>query len=100
MSRKKPTIKELNQIVLENREGINLAFKSIEELRGFVLGMDKILDWYIEYKEDIDGFKKYIEENKSEQKSDDSNGVKDSLSDKQQDVPKKNSSKAVSEKTK
>ena len=53
MSRKKPTIKELNQIVLENREGINLAFKSIEENRAFVLGIDKLLDWYIEYKEEI-----------------------------------------------
>jgi len=100
MSRKKPTLKELNQIVLENREGINLAFESIKELRGFVLGMDKILDWYIEYKEDIDGFKKYIEKNKTEQKSDDSDGAKDSLSDKQQDVSKKESSKTVSKKTK
>tara|TARA_R100000808_G_C2144211_1_gene152001 strand:- start:818 stop:1120 length:303 start_codon:yes stop_codon:yes gene_type:complete len=100
MSRKKPTIKELNQIVLENREGINLAFKSIEENRAFVLGIDRLLDWYIEYKEDIDGFKKYIQKNKSEQKSEDSDGAKDSLSDKQQDVPKKSSSKAVSKKTK
>ena len=100
MSRKKPTLKELNQTVLENREGINLAFESIKELRGFILGIDKIIDWYIEYKEDIDEFKKYIEKNKSEQKSDDSDGVKGSLSDKQQDVSKKESSKTVSKKTK
>ena len=100
MSRKKPTIKELNKTVLENRQGIEIAYKAMEEIRGFVLGVDKILDWYIEYKEDIDGFKKYIEKNKSEQKSDDSDGVKDSLSDKQQDVSKKESSKTVSKKTK
>ena len=100
MSRKKPTIKELNQKVLENRQGIEIAYKAMEEIRSFVLGVDKILDWYIEYKEDIDGFKKYIEKNKSEKKSDDSDRVKDSLSDKQQDVPKENSSKTVSKKTK
>tara|TARA_R110002012_G_C11661827_1_gene612287 strand:+ start:3747 stop:4049 length:303 start_codon:yes stop_codon:yes gene_type:complete len=100
MSRKKPTLKELNQIVLENRRGIEIAFKAVEELKGFVLGIDKILDWYIEYKEDIDGFKKYIEKNKSEKKSKDSDGVEDSLSDKQQDVSKKESSKTVPKKTK
>ena len=100
MSRKKPTLKELNQIVLQNRQGIEIAFKAVEELKGFVLGIDKILDWYIEYKEDIDGFKKYIEKNKSEKKSKDSDGVKGSLSDKQQDVSKKESSKTVPKKTK
>ena len=49
MKPKKPTIKELNKIVLENRQGLDIAFRTIEELRGHMLGLDKILDWYIQF---------------------------------------------------
>ena len=65
MKPKKPTIKELNKIVLENRQGLDIAFRTIEELRGHMLGLDKILDWYIQFKDESEVFKEYIEKNKA-----------------------------------
>ena len=52
--RKKPTAKEVNQAVLENRQGLDIAFSSLNELRSYIAGLDKILDWYVEFKEDTD----------------------------------------------
>tara|TARA_R110000824_G_scaffold74092_4_gene188587 strand:- start:911 stop:1216 length:306 start_codon:yes stop_codon:yes gene_type:complete len=98
--RKKPTIKELNQLVLENRSGINIAFNALNEIKTYTTGLDKLFDWYVEYKKDIDGFSKFIEENKASKESDNTDGAKDSVSDKQQDIPKEKPSEVVSEKTK
>lgn len=99
VKRKKPTIKELNNVVIENRQGIEIAFKSIEELRVYISGIDRLFDWYVEFKEDIDDFKKYIEKNKvPEQK--DSDGTKDSISDRREDVLEEEPSEVVSEETK
>tara|TARA_R100000808_G_scaffold14059_1_gene33566 strand:+ start:1868 stop:2170 length:303 start_codon:yes stop_codon:yes gene_type:complete len=100
MSRKKPTIKELNKTVLENRHGINIAFEALDELKVYMSGLDRLLDWYVEYKGDIDGFKEFIKENKSPEPSDNADGAKDSLSDKQQDISKEKSSDKVSKKSK
>ena len=99
MSRKKPTIKELNNLVLENRKGINVSFKALDELKSYISGIDRLLDWYLEYKGDVDGFKEFIEKNKIPKESDNPDGTKDSLSDKQKDVPKEGKSKTVSEKS-
>lgn len=100
MSRKKPTIKELNEVVLENRRGLEIAFKSLQEMRAYVGGIDRLLDWYVEYKKDTDGYKKFIEENKMPEKSDNTDGAEDGISDKQQDVLKEKPSEVVSEETK
>ena len=98
--RKKPTIKELNHLVLENRNGINIAFNALSELKTYTAGLDKLFDWYVEYKKDTDGFTKFIKENKASQGGDNSDGAKDSVSDKQQDVSKGESSNIVSKDSK
>ena len=100
MSRKKPTIKELNKIVLDNRHGIEVAFKNVEEIRYYLSGLDRLFDWYVEFKKDTDEFKKFIEENKAPKEDSNSDGVKDSVSDKQQDLPEEKSGKGVSEEPK
>ena len=100
MSRKKPTIKELNEVVLENRRGLEIAFKSLQEMRAYMGGIDRLLDWYVEYKEDTDGYKKFIEENKIPEKSDNTDGAENGVSDKQQDVSEEEPSEVVSEETK
>ena len=100
MSRKKPTIKELNKVVIDNRHGIEVAFKNVEEIWYYLSGLDRLFDWYVEFKKDTDEFKKFIEENKAPKEDSNSDGVKGSLSDKQQDVSKKESSTTVSNKTK
>ena len=100
MSRKKPTIKELNKIVIENRQGIEIAFKGIDEVRNYVAGIDRLLDWYIEYKKDIDGYKKFIEENKVPDSGDNPDGTKDGVSNKREDILEGESSEVISEKPK
>ena len=100
MSRKKPTIKELNEVVLENRRGLEIAFKSLQEMRAYMGGIDRLLDWYVEYKEDTDRYKKFIEENKIPEKSDNTDGAENGVSDKQQDVSEEEPSEVVSEETK
>ena len=67
MKPKKPTIKELSKVVFENRQGLDIAFRNIEESRGHMIGLDKILDWYIQFKGETDAFKEYIEKEKVNQ---------------------------------
>ena len=98
--RKKPTIKELNKLVLENRNGINIAFNALNEIKTYTAGLDKLFDWYVEYKKDTDGFTKFIKENKTSKESDNSDGTKDSVLDKQQDISKGESSNIVSKDSK
>ena len=100
MSRKKPTIKELNKIVLDNRHGIEVAFKNVEEIRYYLSGIDRLFDWYVEFKKDTDEFKKFIEENKAPKESDNKDGAKDGVSDKREDILEGESSEVISEKPK
>ena len=84
--RKKPTAKEVNQAVLENRQGLDIAFSSLNELRSYIAGLDKILDWYVEFKEDTDEFKKYIETNKAPKRDADTDGASASVSSEGKEV--------------
>jgi len=83
MSKKVPTKKELHQIVTENRQAINISFKAIEEIKNYANGIDRLVDWYVEYKEDIDGFKQFIKENKVQKNAD---GTEDGILNKQEDL--------------
>jgi len=98
--RKKPTIKELSNLVAENRHGIEIAFKSVDELKYYISGLDKIFDWYLEFKGDSDEFKEFIEKNKTPKKDSDTDGAEDSISDKRKDVSTEKPSKTVSKKSK
>ena len=109
MSRKKPTIKELASLVAENRQGLEAAYNRIDELKFYCSGLDKILDWYITFKDDVDGFRKYIEDEKTlnesekdnkQEDKDDSNRTKGGLPDKQQDLSKRKSSDKPSKRNK
>lgn len=96
--RKKPTAKEVNQAVLENRQGLDIAFSSLNELRSYIAGLDKILDWYVEFKEDTDEFKKYIETNKAPKRDTDTDGADKSVSSGGEEIPKQGKGGDVSKK--
>jgi hypothetical protein len=100
MSRKKPTIKELNSVVEENKAKIELLYKYLEEVKFYTSGLDRILDWYIDFQGNVEDFKKFIEDKKLLGENEDENGTENSISDKQQDISKKKSSSKVSKKTK
>ena len=96
--RKKPTAKEVNQAVLENRQGLDIAFSSLNELRSYIAGLDKILDWYVEFKEDTDEFKKYIETNKAPKRDTDTDGFDKSVSSGGEEIPEQGKGGDVSKK--